>query len=248
VSLLEKWEGFDHGRLRYAFAPRFAGSCSMELMRKVSQAASDRQVFIQSHLSENVDEVKWIRSLFPSSSSYADVYASAGILGSRTIMGHCIHLSDAEVGELSRSGTSVAFCPYSNRTLRSGVMPFARLRDAGLKIGLGTDIAGGPSLSMFRQMGEAMNSANSAGPALSIAGSLYLATLGGAKVLQLEDRIGSLDPGKDADFTIIDYALADPLSGAGGYNTPAHILSRLCYNGDVQCVKEVYIRGEKRFG
>jgi len=242
ISLLEKWDGFDHGRLRYAFAPRFAGSCSMELMRRISQVAAERQAFIQSHLSENPDEVKWVRSLFPERSSYTDVYAAAGILGSRTILGHCIHLSDEEIAELSRSKTNVAFCPYSNRTLRSGVMPFARLRDAGLSIGLGTDIAGGPSLSMFRQMGEAVNSAN-----VSTGGAFYLATKGGAKVLQLDDRIGSLDPGKDADFTVIDYLRADPLSGTGGYNTPAHVLSRLCYNGDVQCVKEVYIRGEKRF-
>jgi guanine deaminase len=242
ISLLEKWDGFDHGRLRYAFAPRFAGSCSMELMRGISEVAAERQAFIQSHLSENVDEVKWVRSLFPERSSYTDVYVSAGMLGSRTILGHCIHLSDPEISELARSRTNVAFCPYSNRTLRSGVMPFARLRDAGLQIGLGTDIAGGPSLSMFRQMGEAVNSAS-----VSTRGAFYLATLGGAKVLQLDNHIGSMDPGKDADFTVIDYLRADPLSGTGGYNTPAHVLSRLCYNGDAQCVKEVYIRGEKRF-
>jgi len=245
-SLYDKWDGYDGGRLRYAYTPRFAGSCSMELMKRVSRTAGERGAFIQSHLSENHEEVRWIRSLFPEQTSYTNVYGAAGILGRRTIMGHCIHLADDEIVELTQSQTSIAFCPYSNRTLRSGVMAFARLNSAGLNIGLGTDIAGGPSLSMFRQMGEALNTANAETSCLSTVGAFYLATLGGARVLMLEDRIGSLDPGKDADFTLIDFCRADPLSGAGEYNTPAHILSRLCYNGDAHCVKEVYIRGRKQ--
>ena len=114
-------------------------------------------------------------------------------------MAHCIHLSAAEIALLARRRTNVAFCPYSNRTLRSGIMPYRKLREAGLNISLGTDVAGGPSLSMLEQMNEAVASAN-----LNPAEALYLATLAGAKTLGLSDRIGSLDPGKDADFVILD--------------------------------------------
>jgi guanine deaminase len=243
IRLYDKWDGANGGRLRYVFTPRFAGSCSLDIMRRTAQVAADRQAFIQSHLSENLAEIAWIRSLFPQHTSYAEVYGSAGILGPRTIMGHCIHLSEAEIQLLAASQTSVAFCPYSNRALLSGTMPYARLKRAGLTIGLGTDVAGGPSLSMLRQMGEALNSANSLEQSLSPAGALYLATLGGAQVLGLDDRIGSFAPGKDADFVVVDYRQADPLGGAGNYKAPAHILSQLCYRGELPCIKDVYMGG-----
>jgi guanine deaminase len=161
-------------------------------------------------------------------------------------MAHCIHLFHEEVPVLTRSQTKIAFCPYSNRTLRSGTMPFMQLARAGLTIGLGTDIAGGPSLSMLRQMGEALNSANLSGSVLSPAGALYLATLGGAAVLGLEEQIGNFAPGKDADFVVIDHKQADPLSGQSPHNAPPQILSRLCYNADAHCIKHVYIRGTPR--
>ena len=114
-------------------------------------------------------------------------------------MAHCIHLTTNEIATLSRRGVNVAFCPYSNRTLRSGTMPYQRLRDAGLNISLGTDVAGGPSLSMPEQMREAMAAAN-----ISWAEALYLATLGGAKALGLSDRIGNFETGKDADFVVLE--------------------------------------------
>ena len=246
MRLCSKWDGAAGGRLRYVFTPRFAGSCSMDLMREAGIMARARRTFVQSHLSENESEVRWIGSLFPERTSYTDVYEFAGILGERTIMGHCIHLSDAEISRLAATRTAIAFCPYSNRTLRSGVMPYEKLKHAGLRIGLGSDIAGGPSLSMFRQMGEALNSANVESSCLSPEGALYLATLGGAAVLGLDDRIGSFVPSKDADFIVVDYKSVDPLSGKGQYNDPVQILSRLCYNGNSSCVKDVYIRGGLR--
>jgi guanine deaminase len=241
LNLCAKWNGAGGGRLGYVFTPRFAGSCSFELMREVGRIAKENHALIQSHLSENQDEVKWVRSLFTDQPSYTEVYAAAGLLGERTIMAHCIHLSDSEISTLAASRTNVAFCPYSNRTLRSGTMAYEKLQRAGLRIGLGTDIAGGPSLSMFRQMGEALNSAG----VLSPEGALYLATMGGAQVLGLADRIGNFERGKDADFIVVDYRKTDPLSGSGPCNEPQHILSRLCYNGDAYCVKEVYSSGRR---
>jgi guanine deaminase len=199
LRLFEKWDGADGGRLRYVLTPRFAGSCSMDLMKQIGRIAKDRGAFVQSHLSENREEIEWIAELFPESSSYTSVYDSARMLTERTIMAHCIHLSPDEIGLLARTRTNVAFCPYSNRTLRSGIMPYKKLRNAGLSISLGTDVAGGPSLSMLEQMQEGMKAAG-----ITWNEALYLATLGGAKTLGLSDIIGNFAPGKDADFVVVD--------------------------------------------
>jgi guanine deaminase len=199
IRLFEKWDSADNGRLRYVFTPRFAAACSMDLMKAVGEIARERGAFVQSHLSENKDEVEWVRQLFPGSASYTDVYDRAGMLTPRSIMAHCIHLSQGEIALLAKRQAKVAFCPYSNLTLRSGTMPYKMLRDAGLNVSLGTDIAGGPSLSMLEQMDQAVRAAN-----ISQDEALYLATLGGATALGLEDRIGSFQPGKDADFVVVD--------------------------------------------
>jgi guanine deaminase len=198
IRLFEKWDGAAGGRLRYVFTPRFAASCSMELMKRTAAAARERGAFMQSHLSENVDEVQWIRQLFPGSPSYAAVYEEAGLLADHAIMAHCIHLSSEEISLLAGRRTNVAFCPYSNRTLHSGIMPYRILRNTGLNISLGTDVAGGPSLSMLDQMDEAMKAA-----AISDSEALYLATLAGARALGLADKVGSFEAGKEADFVVL---------------------------------------------
>jgi guanine deaminase len=199
IRLYEKWDGADEGRLRYIFTPRFAPACSLELMQEVGEFALQHGAFVQSHLSENKDEIEWVRKLFPGYPSYAGVYDSAGMLTERSIMAHCIHLSSDEIELLRKRGVTVAFCPYSNHTLQSGTMPYRRLRDAGLNVALGTDVAGGPSLSMLEQMHQAATAADLKQPEV-----LYLATLAGATALGLADRIGNLDAGKDADFVVVD--------------------------------------------
>ena len=171
----------------------------MELMQRVGKLARERGAFVQSHLSENMEEIQWVRSLFPSDSSYAGIYDSAGLLHERCIMAHCIHLTSDEIALLRRTSTKVAFCPYSNRNLRSGTMPYQKLHYAGLNISLGTDVAGGPSLSMIDQMREARAAAH-----FSRDEALYLATLAGAKTLGLQDRIGNFAAGKDADFVVLE--------------------------------------------
>ena len=229
MRLFDKWDNAAGGRLRYVFTPRFAASCSMPLMERVGQIARETGAFVQSHLSENKDEVRWIRELFPDQPSYTAVYDDAGLLGERSIMAHCVHLSSEETALLVKRRTKIAFCPYSNRTLRSGTMPYRKLRDAGLTIGLGTDVAGGPSLSMFEQMREAINATG-----ITPAEALYLATVAGASALGLSGRIGSFDPGKDADFLVAD---------AKAYGNPLDALSTLCLHGDKRSVAEVYVRG-----
>lgn len=220
IRLFEKWDGADNGRLRYIFAPRFAASCSMALMRRVGAYARANDAWIQSHLSENRSEVEWVRKLFPEFPSYAGIYDAAGLLTHRTVMAHCIHLSSDEISLLRTRHTAVAFCPYSNRSLQSGTMRYRELRKAGIRIGLGTDIAGGPSLSMFHQMKEALHS-------VTPDEALYLATLGGAAALGLEDRIGSFAPGKDADFVVVRGSARDLTE---------------C---DRKSIHEVYVRGRR---
>ena len=229
ARLFEKWDNADGGRLRYVFTPRFAGSCSMPLMQRVGEIARETEAFMQSHLSENEDEVRWIAELFPDLPSYATVYDAAGLLTERTIMAHCIHLSPEEIDLLAKRRTTVAFCPYSNRTLRSGTMPYRTLQNGGLSIALGTDVAGGPSLSMLEQMREAVDATG-----MTPKEALHLATLAGASALGLSDRIGSFVPGKDADFVVAD---------ANAYGTPEDALSTLCLRGRKTSIAEVYVRG-----
>jgi len=235
LRLFEKWDGADGGRLRYVFTPRYAASCSMDLMKKVGRIARERGAFVQSHLSENRAEVEWVTDLFPDCASYTSVYDSAGLLGRQSIMAHCIHLSSEEMALLASRNTKVAFCPYSNRNLRSGTMPYHALRRAGLDIALGTDVAGGPSLSMLRQLGEAVTAA-----AITPAEVLYLATLGGAAVLGLSDRIGHFDAGKDADFIVVQVH-----GDENGDEKPEHILSQLCFHAGKENIAEVYLRGRR---
>jgi len=199
LRLFDRWDGADNGRLRYVLSPRFAGSCSMELMTRVGKIAKERNAFVQSHLSENLEEVAMVRSQFPEASSYAGIYKSAGLLYERTLMGHCIHLSDEEIKLLALTGTTAVFCPWSNRTLQSGTMPYRKLKRTGVHVAMGTDIAGGPTLSMVRQMEQAQATAG-----VSADEALCLATLAGAKALGIADEIGSLDPGKDADFVVLN--------------------------------------------
>ena len=229
VRLFEKWDNTDGGRLRCVFTPRFAASCSISLMHRVGQIARETGAFVQSHLAENVNEVRWIRDLFPDKPSYAGVYDDAGLLGARTIMAHCIHLSAEEINLLAKREVKIAFCPYSNQTLRSGTMPYRKLQDAGLMISLGTDIAGGPSLSMFEQMREAIRAT-----AMTPTEALYLATLAGARSLGISDHIGNFAAGKDADFIVVDVKPRRKAEEA---------LSTLCLESDKKCVVEVYVRG-----
>lgn len=252
VKLFDKWDGHDNGRLRYIFTPRFAPTCSKDLMAEVGRIAKKRNAYVQTHLSENKGELGWVKELFPESANYTEVYNSVGLLGKRVIMAHCIYLSKDEVKLLKGTGTKVSHCPYSNRFLRSGTMPYFPWKDSKLAIGLGSDVAGGPCISMFRQMGEAIMTSNDAlqkdekiGRVMNPVGALYLATLGGAKVLGLDKVIGNFKPRKEADFIIVNPLLSDPMKGEGSYNNLEHILSRLCFNAEKESVEGVYIRGKQ---
>jgi guanine deaminase len=152
ADLCSRWHGRDDGRLRYAYTPRFAVSCSREMLRESAVQAAQTGAYWQTHLSEDRGELAEVARLFPEASDYLDVYDRAGALGARTILAHAIHLSDREVTRLAESGARVAHCPGSNLFLASGAMPLARYLAAGISVGLGSDVAAGPELSMFAAM------------------------------------------------------------------------------------------------
>lgn len=154
-ALCQTWHGRDRGRLHYAFTPRFAPTCSAELMRGVGALGQKYGAFIQTHLSENLAELAWVKELFPDAASYTDVYRRMGMLGPRTLLAHGIHLDREERRAIRESGATIVHCPRSNAFLQSGIMPLRRYLDEGLSVGLGTDVGAGPSLSMWAEAASA---------------------------------------------------------------------------------------------
>jgi len=247
--LIERWHGRDDGRLQYAVTPRFAVSCSADMLRESAALARATGAYWQTHLAEDRNEIEQVRRLFPEALDYTDVYERAGGLGPRSILAHAVHLSPREIGRLAETGSRIAHCPSSNLFLASGAMPLSRYLEAGLVVGLGSDVAGGPELSMFSVMragaytqsglrtmlGETL-------PSLLPADWLRLATLDGARALGLEERIGSLEAGKEADFIVVDPRTTDPLPG-GPADDPSEIVSRLIFRNRPEMIRGAWVRG-----
>ncbi|MDP9483006.1 MAG: amidohydrolase family protein, partial [Chloroflexota bacterium] len=152
ADLCARWHGRDDGRLQYAFTPRFAVSCTADMLRESATLARQTGAYWQTHLSEDRNELREVARLFPEAIDYLDVYDRAGGLGSRTVLAHAIHLSAREVARIVETDTALAHCPASNLFLASGAMPLARYRAAGIRVGLGTDVAAGPELSILANM------------------------------------------------------------------------------------------------
>jgi len=217
--LIQRWHGAAGGRLAYAVSPRFAITCTAELMKAAGNMAREHGTWIQTHLSENHLEIQTVRELFPDSPDYTSVYEECGLTGPRSIFGHCIHLSERETSILRDSGSLIAHCPTSNLFLRSGIMPWEKITAAGIPFGLGSDVAGGPELGMWRVMRSALESQiarsfHEKSPIPEPVEIFHQSTLGAAKALQMDSRIGSLEPGKDADLVVLD--LAEVIPSAGG--------------------------------
>ncbi len=249
VELCERWNGADDGRLRYAFTPRFAVSCSAEMLRESASLARHYGAYWQTHLSEDRGEIAEVGRRFPEARDYLDVYDRAGALGERTILGHAVHLSDREMQRLVESGSRIAHCPASNLFLASGVMPLARYLEAGAVVGLGSDVAGGPDLSMVTQMrvgAYVQNALRTVGDdrraILDPLSWLRLGTLEGARALGMYETIGSLEEGKEADLIAVDPARTAPLPGIDS-DDPAEIASRLIFRGHPEMVQAAWVRG-----
>ncbi len=254
ADLIARWHGRDDDRLRYAVTPRFAVSCTADLLRESAALAASTGTYWQTHLSEDRGEIAEVARLFPEALDYVDVYDRAGGLGSRTVLAHAVHLSDREVARLVETGTRVAHCPVSNLFLASGVMPLGRYLEAGLAVGLGSDVSAGPDLSIFTAMRVGSYARNAlatagvgAGPNLTPLDWLRIGTLGGAAVLGLDDRIGSLEAGKEADLIAVDPSFVAPLRGVTD-DDPEDLASRLIFRAHPDMVRAAWVRGRRLEG
>jgi guanine deaminase len=204
-ALIEKWHGND--RLSYAITPRFAVTSSEAQLAQAGRLASEHpDVHIHTHLAENLDEVNLISKQFPWSRSYLDVYSRFDLVRERSVFAHCLHLDETDRELLAARDAAIAFCPTSNLFLGSGLFDLAAARQAGVTVGIGSDVGGGTSLNQLRTLSEAYKVLHLQGQSLPVASAFYLATLGGARALQLDDRIGNFEVGKEADFIVLDAA------------------------------------------
>ncbi|UZJ44043.1 guanine deaminase [Marinimicrobium sp. C6131] len=246
-ALIERWH--HNGRLHYALTPRFAPTSTPEQLRltgELYRAYDD--LYLQTHLSENLDEIAWVKTLFPDARNYLDVYDHYGLLGERSVFGHGLHLSDVELKRLADTGSSVAFCPTSNLFLGSGLLNARRLTDAGVGICIATDVGGGTSFSMLKTLAEGYKVLQLQGQSLHPLQAFYWITLGNARTLKLDHRIGNFAPGKDADFILIDRS-PTPLQAYRQMKTKtlAESLFALMMLGDENNIASTYVMGRPQF-
>jgi len=203
--LARRWHG--HGRLRYAVTPRFAPAASAELLEACGLLARELpDVLVTTHLNETPEEIEVVRTSFPSSADYLAVYEAAGLVGPRSVFAHDVHVTDAELGRLAAAGAVVAHCPSSNQLIGSGLFPWRRHREHGVRVALGSDVGGGAQLSLLNEAAAAYAGQMLLGPegvALGPAHLLHLATAAGADALGLADEVGDLRPGRAADLVVL---------------------------------------------
>lgn len=243
-SLIESWHGVD--RLGYAVTPRFAPTSSPEQLDMAGRLLAEHPgVHLHTHLAESAEECRWVSELFPDAAGYLDVYERHGLLGRRSVFAHGIHLDDGEWRRLAETGSGIAHCPLSNLFIGSGLFDYRTARENHVHTGLGTDVGGGDSFSLLRVINEAYKVQQLQDCNLSPFESLYLATLGGARMLDLHPHIGNFEPGKEADFIVLDYR-ATPLidrriRGSASLMERLFVLQML---GDDRTVRETRILGE----
>lgn len=203
AELIARWHR--QGRQQYAITVRFAPTSSAAQLKLAGELASQYpDTYIQTHVAENLDEVNWVRQLFPDSRSYLDVYDQYGLLRPRALYAHCIWLDDADRARMAATGSTATVCPTSNLFLGSGLFDFANADKLRMPFSLATDVGGGSSFSMLQTMNELYKVGRMGGTHLSAQRMFYLATLGGARALQLEGTIGNFAAGCEADFIVLD--------------------------------------------
>jgi guanine deaminase len=241
-TLLQKWHG--RGLLRYAITPRFAPTSTTEQLEMAGQLKREfPDAWVHTHISENRAEVLWVQELF-AEAEYADVYDRYGLLSERTVLAHGVWLTAEELDLLSRRGTRIAHCPNSNLFLGSGLFPLHRILDAGVIVGLGSDIGAGTTPSLFNAMADAYKVQQVQNVSLSPFHLWYLATLGGARALTLDAETGSLEDGKSADFLVLDLSATPLLAMRTGRATSLEdLLAGLIFMGDDRAVERSFIAG-----
>ncbi len=241
---IAKWHG--KGRAHYVISPRFAITSSPEQLEMSEALAREYPALhIQTHLDENLAEIEFARELYPNLRDYLGIYERYHLLGPKTLLGHCIHLTDREVEVIAATKSVAVWCPTSNLFLGSGMFNHDRMQKAGARIAIGTDVGGGTSYSMLRTLDEGYKVLQVQGQRLNPLRSFYLVTLGNARALGLEGRIGSLVAGADADLVVLD-ARATPQMALRmeAVDTLANELFLLQTCGDDRAVAETYVAGK----
>ena len=247
-QVIADWHG--KGRNHVAITPRFAITSTPKQMEAAQALAQEfPDLFIQTHLSENLDEIKYTCELYPEAIDYTDIYVRYGLMGKKTLLGHAIHLSDREADVLSETGAVAVHCPTSNLFIGSGLFPMKKLqrREKPVRIAVATDIGGGSSYSMLRTMDEAYKIQQLLGERLNPLESWYLMTRGNAEALSMVDRIGTLDAGTDADITVLNASSTPAMALKMEVVTSlTEELFLMLTMGDDRTVVETYIAGEAR--
>lgn len=246
-ALIEKWHG--QGRALYAITPRFAPTSTPEQLEKAGQLKAEfPDVYVHTHLSENKDEIAWVKDLFPAQNGYLDVYHHYGLTGQRSVFAHCVHLEDTEWQCMHDTDSAIAFCPTSNLFLGSGLFPLKKTWDQQVKVGLGTDVGAGTSFSLLQTVNEAYKVQQLQGDKLSAFESLYHATLGGAKALDLDDKLGNFNVGKEADFVVLNLqSTALQQLRQSRSKSIDDSLFALFTMGDDRNIEATYIYGQKAY-
>jgi guanine deaminase len=245
-ALIERWHGVD--RLGYAITPRFSPTSTPEQLEALGSLWREHpDCLMQTHLSEQRDEIEWVRGLYPEARDYLDTYEAHGLLGARALFGHAIHLEPRERTRLAETGAALVHCPTSNTFIGSGLFDMAGLAQEGQRIALATDTGGGSSFSMLRTMAAAYEIAQLRGHALHPAELIWRATAGSAEALHLGDRIGNLDADMEADFIVLDPeatpALAQRTAEA---DSLWEVIFAMIMLGDDRTVAETWIGGRRQ--
>jgi guanine deaminase len=244
-QLIDKWHGVE--RLGYAITPRFAPTSTAEQLTLAGQLLRDNPgVHLHTHMAENAEECQWVASLFPDQEDYLAVYERFDLVQKRSVFAHGIHLSDSAWKRLSAADAAIAHCPCSNLFIGSGLFDLRLAQKYNTRLGLGTDIGGGDSFSLLRTINEAYKVQQLQNHTMTPEHAFYMATLGGARALDLDTHIGNFEPGKEADFLLINEQ-ATPILARRTANQ-AEIRDRLfslLMLGDDRCIEQTWIMGQR---
>jgi guanine deaminase len=247
-ALIKKWHGRD--RLMYAITPRFAPTSTPDQLEAAGALWKEHpDCYMQTHLSENKGEIAWVKELFPERKNYLDVYDHHHLCGPRAVFGHGIHLEDEELQCLHRKGAAISHCPTSNFFLGSGFFNIQRAmqKDRPVRVGLGTDLGAGTSFSILLTLNEAYKAAELNNYRLDAGHAFYLATRGTANAMYIEDKVGSIAPGMEADLVVLNMKSTPIIEYRMKF--VKDILEALFIQmtlGDDRAVRATYIAGELR--
>jgi len=247
-ALVTRWHHADRGRLRFSVTPRFGLSCSPQLLKTAGRFAQEHDLWVQTHISENPLELEATASAFPDSRDYLGVYEDHGLLSSKTLLAHCIWLSDDEWARCASAGATVTHCPDSNFFLGSGQMSLAKAREYGLRVGLGSDVGAGRTFSLRKACARAYDASRITQSDSAPSGLLWHATRGGAQALGRGDDLGCIAPSYHADLVCI--RLPEPYERPQGLSQAErveHLAAQLIFHEDWDGVERVIVAGVERW-